>query len=157
VPQEAEVFEGTLGENLSLCESVSGPADPAHYGDALRAAAAEVFVPVEGEAMHAMRVAERGANWSGGQRQRIALARGVLAAEGSGVLLLDEPTAALDPVTEATVLTRLFARHADACIICSVHRLQLLERFDEVWVMDRGRLVDVGPPAEVLARRAAAS
>ena len=54
-------------------------------------------------------VVERGANWSGGQRQRVALARGVIAAQDCGLLLLDEPTASLDPETEGAVYDNLFS------------------------------------------------
>ena len=59
-------------------------------------------------------------------------------------MLLDEPTASLDPVTEAHVLGNLFAAFDDACIVASVHRLNLLDRFDEILVMSEGRLVAQG-------------
>jgi len=74
----------------------------------------------------------------------------LLAAEGSTLVLLDEPTANLDPQTEAAVLDNLFAALGDACIVSSVHRLNLLDRFDEVLVMHDGRLVAQGR-ASVLA------
>ncbi len=90
------------------------------------------------------RVVEGGANWSGGQRQRLALARGVLAAEGTSLLLLDEPTSSLDPETEARVYQRLFAHFPDAALVSSVHRLHLLDRFDEVILMRAGRIEAVG-------------
>jgi ABC-type transport system involved in cytochrome bd biosynthesis fused ATPase/permease subunit len=95
-------------------------------------------------------ISERAANWSGGQRARVALARGILAARGSSIVLLDEPTASLDPKTEAGVYDNLFAEFKNACVISSVHRLHLLERFDEVLVMHNGRLVAQGP-AHLLA------
>jgi ABC-type multidrug transport system fused ATPase/permease subunit len=144
IPQDAEVCEGTLAENLALCESIHGPPSPEDYPKALEIARASDFVDPS-EAGLQTRVAERAANWSGGQRSRIALARGVLAASGSGLVLLDEPTASLDPVTEAHVFTNLFAAFADACIVSSIHRVNLLDRFDEVIVMSEGRLVAQGP------------
>jgi ABC-type transport system involved in cytochrome bd biosynthesis fused ATPase/permease subunit len=79
----------------------------------------------------------------------VALARGVLAAAGSNLVLLDEPTASLDPNTEARVYRQLFAAFGDACVISSVHRLNLLERFDEVLVMHEGRLAAQGTPASL--------
>lgn len=153
IPQDAEVFAGTLAENLGLCESVQGPPDVAQFPHALRVAAADSFVDTSPEGLE-MPVAERAANWSGGQRSRIALARGVLAAAGSGLVLLDEPTAHLDPATEARVYERLFETFSDACVVSSVHRLNLLDRFDEVILLDSGRLVAQGTPADLEARSA---
>jgi ABC-type multidrug transport system fused ATPase/permease subunit len=150
VPQDAEVLEGTLAENLQLCESVSGPPAPHSFAAALEAARVTDFLE-PGPAGLALPIAEAGANWSGGQRSRIALARGVLAAQGSDLVLLDEPTASLDAVTEAELLGNLFAVFADACLICSVHRLNLLPRFDEVLVMSEGKLVAQGPLASLRA------
>ncbi len=66
------------------------------------------------------------------------------------MVLLDEPTASLDPVTERAVYDNLFDTFADACLISSVHRINLLDRFDEVLVMHNGRLVAQGP-ASVLS------
>ena len=143
IPQDAEVYEGTLGENLGLCESVQGPPAPTEYSGALDTACATDFV---GSTAHGLEipVAERAANWSGGQRSRFALARGVLAARGSDIVLMDEPTASLDPATEARVYTNLFAAFPEACVISSVHRLSLLDRFDHILLMDEGRLVAQG-------------
>jgi ABC-type multidrug transport system fused ATPase/permease subunit len=148
IPQDAEVYEGTLGENLGLCESVLGPPAPHAYAAALEAACATDFVQPTPLGLEAS-VAERAANWSGGQRSRVALARGILAAGGSSIVLMDEPTASLDPVTEARVYTNLFAAFADSCVVSSIHRLSLLGRFDEVLVMRDGRLIAQGTPDEL--------
>jgi ABC-type multidrug transport system fused ATPase/permease subunit len=149
IPQDAEVFEGTLAENLGLCESISGPPAAQRYRHALDTACVSEFIDPEESGLH-VTIAERAANWSGGQRARVALARGVLAAQGSSLVLLDEPTASLDPNTEAQVYDNLFAEFREAAIVSSVHRLNLLDRFDEVIVMQRGRVVAQGP-ASVLA------
>ncbi len=149
IPQDAEVFEGSLAENLSLCESLVGTPSSEDYLRAIDLARVSEFVEPTMDGLN-VAVAERAANWSGGQRARVALARGVLAATGSSLVLLDEPTASLDPRTESLVYDNLFAAFSDACVISSVHRLNLLDRFDEVLVMHNGRLVAQGP-ASVLS------
>jgi ABC-type multidrug transport system fused ATPase/permease subunit len=145
IPQDAEVFAGTLAENLSLCESVRGTPQWQDLSGALHVACADTFVDSSASGLDAP-IAERAANWSGGQRARIALARGVLAARGSSIVLLDEPTAHLDPKVEAQVYSRLFATFSDACVISSVHRMHLLDQFDEVLVMRDGRLMQERAP-----------
>ena len=148
IPQDAEIYEGTLGENLALCETVCGPPAPQAATEALSVACATDFVEPGPLGLEAV-VAERGANWSGGQRSRVALARGVLAAQGSALVLLDEPTASLDPATEARVYANLFNTFGSACVVSSIHRLALLDHFDEVLVMREGRLVSQGTVAEL--------
>lgn len=139
IPQQAEMFDGTLAENLLL----GADRAPERIEAALHAACADRVVEGLAQGLET-RVVEGGANWSGGQRQRLALARGVLAAEGTSLLLLDEPTSSLDPETEARVYQRLFAHFPDAALVSSVHRLHLLDRFDEVILMRAGRIEAVG-------------
>jgi ATP-binding cassette, subfamily B, bacterial len=148
IPQDAEVFEGTLAENLALCESIQGPPSRDEFPRALTLAQADEFVSTDQQGLD-VPIAERGANWSGGQRSRVALARGILASRGSNLLLLDEPTAALDPRTEANVYQALFDAFPDACIVSSVHRLNLLNRFDQVLLMRDGKLIARGSVTEL--------
>lgn len=149
VPQDAEVIEGTLAENLALCSTHAGAPIETQYSNAMHVACVSDFIPTDADGLSTA-VVERGANWSGGQRARIALARGILAAADSNLVLFDEPTAALDSQTEARVYDNIFAALPNSCIVSSMHRLHLLNRFDEVIVMHEGRVVAQGP-AELLA------
>ncbi len=154
IPQEAEVFEASVRENLSF----GAPCD-----DAAIAAAAyiAVFEPVLAALPQQLDtpLSERGFNFSGGQRQRLALTRGLLAAgvgaaDGSSMLLLDEPTSALDQTTEARFFARLRERLPQVCVVAAVHRLSVLAQFDRVVLMAEGRVVDVGT-VEALHQRQA--
>ncbi|MEZ2297547.1 ABC transporter ATP-binding protein [Variovorax sp. RCC_210] len=148
IPQETELFEASIRENLAFGQ----PRDDALLLSALHTSTFdEVLKANHGNLDTA--VSERGFNLSGGQRQRLCLARGVLAAQGSSLLLLDEPTSALDANTEARVLARIAEAFPDACVIASIHRLSLLERFDTVVLMEAGRVLDHGPRDAVLARQ----
>jgi ATP-binding cassette subfamily B protein len=149
IPQEAEVFEASVQENLTFGE----PAEAVALESAVHTGVFDEVLQRMPEGL-ASALNERGGNLSGGQRQRLALARGVLAAQGSSLLLLDEPTSALDPQAEGRVFDRMHAAFPSACIVASVHRPSLLGRFDTVVVVEAGRVVDAGPRDEVLARRA---
>ncbi|MGI4776578.1 MAG: ABC transporter ATP-binding protein [Janthinobacterium lividum] len=148
IPQETEVFEASVRENLTFGES----ADDAALQAAVHASAFdEVLAATRGNLDTP--ISERGFNLSGGQRQRLCLARGVLAAQGSSLLLLDEPTSALDAATESRVLQRIASAFPQACMIASIHRLSLLDRFDTVVLMEAGRVLDAGPRDTVMARQ----
>ncbi|MCB1954829.1 MAG: ABC transporter ATP-binding protein [Rhodocyclaceae bacterium] len=147
VPQQAEIFEGSLGENLWL----GGEAHGLDADAALSAADLTSFVSGQPAGLQTP-LAERGANWSGGQRQRLALARGLLAAAGGAMVLYDEPTSSLDPVTEARVVPALLALAGDATVVCAVHRLALLPQFDAVILMGEGTVRGFGTAAELAAQ-----
>jgi len=149
IPQEAEVFEASVEENLTFGE----PTDATALRSAVHAGVFDEVLERMPDGL-ASPLNERGGNLSGGQRQRLALSRGALAAQGSSLLLLDEPTSALDPQSEGRVFDRMYAAFPSACIVASVHRPSLLSRFDTIVVMEAGRVVDAGPRDEVLARRA---
>jgi ATP-binding cassette, subfamily B, bacterial len=89
-------------------------------------------------------IQEKGVNLSGGQKQRLALARGILAARESQVVLMDEPTSSVDPKTEALIYEKLFKAFSDKAVISSLHRLHLLRYFDYVYILEKGKIVDQG-------------
>jgi ABC-type multidrug transport system fused ATPase/permease subunit len=156
LPQDADLFGGSVRENLLLAirdDDHAARASSEPMAAALSVAQAGEFLAGMPKGLDSA-VATRGGNFSGGQRQRIAIARALLAAASSSILLLDEPTSALDPATEAALIAALLASRKDACIIASIHRPQLLARFDEVLVVNAGRVVDQGTVEEVAPRSA---
>ena len=150
LPQDAELFGGTLRENLAMADAAGGNAEAAqrtgdsHYARALETAQASAFVAKMPGGLDA-KVTARGGNLSGGQRQRVAIARALVAAEASSLLLLDEPTSALDPSTEAALIESFFEARADATIVASIHRPSLLPKFDALIMVEAGRVVETGP------------
>lgn len=93
---------------------------------------------------------DRGARLSGGQRQRIALARTILKAPD--FLLLDEPTNALDAETEQAFQAALRTFSEGRTVVVVAHRLSTVMAADQVIVLEAGRVVEAGPPQELLAR-----
>jgi len=93
---------------------------------------------------------EHGLRLSGGERQRVILARALL--RDARLLILDEPTANLDPVTEAALLATLHAESAGRSTLMITHRLVQMGGFDLILVLDSGRIVARGAHDELLAR-----
>jgi thiol reductant ABC exporter CydC subunit len=148
-PADPHVFAGTVAENLRL-------ARPAADQGGLDAAAAGAglldwirSLP-DGWSTH---VGQRGARMSGGQRQRLALARALLA--DPPVLVLDEPTAHLDPESRAALLDTLLTATRGRTTLVVTHDLAALAVMDEILVLDGGRVVQRGTHAELVARSGA--
>lgn len=149
VPQEPEIFESDVRSNLT----VGVPRSDADIARACELACLQPVLDALPDGLDA-KIVERGANLSGGQRQRLALARGLLASDRASVVLLDEPTSSIDPVTEAKIYEGVLGALGDACVVSSIHRLHLLPRFDTIVLLDRGRVVDAGSLEALLARQA---
>lgn len=150
LPQEPEIFENTILYNVTL----GLPLEEAAVRGATEAAYFAGVVEQLPKGMESS-IQEKGVNLSGGQRQRLALARGLLAARLSDVVLLDEPTSSVDPKTEAQIYENLFRAFAGKAMVSALHRLHLLRHFDYVYVLNKGRIVDQGTFAELRERSAA--
>ncbi|HEX6472141.1 MAG TPA: thiol reductant ABC exporter subunit CydC [Streptosporangiaceae bacterium] len=143
-PQDPHVFDTTIRENLRL-------ARPAAGDDSLRAAAAGARLLPWIESLPLgwdTPVGAHGAALSGGERQRLALARALLA--DPALLILDEPTAHLDPETRDALLADLLAATQGRAVLLITHDLTGLDAVDEIAVMDRGRIVERGTHADLL-------
>jgi ABC-type multidrug transport system fused ATPase/permease subunit len=89
-------------------------------------------------------VMEKGVSLSGGEKQRLSLARGLLAAKKSEIVLLDEPTSSVDSENEMKIHDNIFSKFKDKTIISSIHRLHLLDRFDYIYLFENGKIVAEG-------------
>jgi len=138
------LVDGTLRENLALGRD--GTADVALV-DAVHAAAAEELL-VRADGLDA-ELGERGLALSGGQRQRVVVAR-ALAADAP-VLVLDDPTSALDSITEARLVDRLAAHRRGRTTIACTHSPTVLAACDRVVLVTAGRVVAAGAHATLLA------
>jgi thiol reductant ABC exporter CydC subunit len=144
--QTAHVFAGTLRENLLLaCPAASAE----ELGAVLRAVRLDAAVERLPGGLDAW-VGERGQTLSGGERQRLALARALL--RRAPLLVLDEPTAHLDALTEREVMAALLRAGEGRGTLLVTHRLVSLDAFEEVLVLDRGRVAERGRAAELLSR-----
>ncbi|MGW6978989.1 ABC transporter ATP-binding protein [Streptomyces sp. NPDC054932] len=146
VPQEAYLFPGTVRDAIAYGRP--GASDAEVEAAARAVGAHDMIATLDGGYLHT--VAERGRNLSAGQRQLIALARAELV--DPDVLLLDEATAALDLATEAQVNRATDRLAGKRTTLVVAHRLTTAARADRVVVMDRGRVVEDGTHAELLAR-----
>jgi len=138
------LFSGRLHDTLD----VSGRSDPAAVEAAVHTASAEDVIDALPEGLDAL-VEERGRSFSGGQRQRVALARALLT--DADVLVLVEPTSAVDAHTEARIAQRLRQhRKGRTTVIASLSPL-LLDEVDTVAFIADGKVVALGPHRTLLA------
>jgi len=149
VGQVPFLFHATIGENIAYGKPA---ATQAEIEAAARAAHIHDFIASLPQG-YATNVADMGSRLSGGQRQRITIARALL--KGAPLLLLDEATSALDSESEAEVQKALDELMKDKTVLVVAHRLSTIQRADRIAVLDRGRLVELGSHAELLARNGA--
>ena len=142
VPQQAQLFKGTIRSNLLLAQDQASDQD---LWQALALAQADDFVAEKG-GLDAQ-VTAFGRNFSGGQRQRLTVARALLKAKKG--LILDDATSALDYATESRLLSGLKAARPDLMVIMISQRLNALRFADDILVLEDGQATGYGPAQDL--------
>jgi ABC-type multidrug transport system fused ATPase/permease subunit len=146
VTQENFMFDGTVADNIRFGRP---DATDAEIAAAAAAVGADRFIEALPEG-YDTDVAKRGGRLSAGQRQLVAFARAFLA--DPAVLIQDEATSSLDIPSERMVQRALETVLADRTALVIAHRLSTVQIADRVLVLDHGRIVEDGPPDELIAR-----
>jgi ATP-binding cassette subfamily B multidrug efflux pump len=151
VTQDTSLLHRSIRDNIAYGRPDASDAEIARAAELAEASA---FIPglgdTRGRRGYQAHVGERGVKLSGGQRQRIAIARVLL--KDAPILILDEATSALDSEVEAAIQSQLESLMRDKTVIAIAHRLSTIARMDRLVVMERGRIVEQGSHAELLAR-----
>jgi ATP-binding cassette subfamily B protein len=146
VPQDTVLFNDTLYYNIAYGRP---GATRAEVEEAARLAHLHHFIANLPDGYDAM-VGERGLKLSGGEKQRVAIARTIL--KQPRILIFDEATSALDTHTEKEIQSNLREVSADRTTLVIAHRLSTVIDADEIIVLDKGRIVERGRHAELLAK-----
>ena len=145
VPQEAQLFRGTIGDNIRYGRL---EASDEEVREAAREANAEEFILGFPEG-YATEVGERGTRLSGGQRQRIAIARAIL--RDPRILILDEATSALDSHSEALIEQALDRLLPGRTTLIIAHRLSTIRRANTILYIEAGRVLEMGTHETLLS------
>jgi ATP-binding cassette, subfamily B, bacterial len=139
IPQDPELFNDSIGYNITLGiptkkDEVLEVIEMAQFKNTLSRLPSGLST----------NVLEKGVSLSGGEKQRLALARGLLAAKKSDIVLLDEPTSSVDSINEIRIHDNIFEKYRNKTIISSIHKLHLLPKFDYIYMFDKGKIVAEG-------------
>lgn len=145
IPQEPQLFHAPLWANIAYGREGAGRRDA--IAAAVAAGVDEVIASLPGG--FDLLVGERGATLSGGQRQCVAVARAMLS--DAAVVILDEPSSSMDPLTERRLVNALQVLSQQRAVLLIAHRLATVVDADTILVLDRGRIVQRGSHAQLLA------
>ncbi|MBB6483610.1 ABC transporter ATP-binding protein [Rhizobium lusitanum] len=151
IAQDVALLHRSVGDNIRYGRPEARQDEIEH---AAKMASAEAFIAAladgEGRKGYSAFVGDRGIRLSGGQRQRIAIARVLL--KDAPILVLDEATSALDSESEAAIQEKLNLMMEGKTVIAIAHRLSTIAKMDRIIVLDHGRIVEEGPPEELVKR-----
>lgn len=147
VPQQAFLFEGTLGDNIAFCHW-GHPWKPEDVLAACRSAAID-FVETNPKGLNQL-IGENGAGLSGGQAQRVSIARAMY--PHPKLLIFDEATSSLDQANENSIMATIEKLATEVTCVIVAHRLSTVEKCDRLIWLEHGRIVMQGPPRDILPR-----
>ena len=145
--QEHSLLSESIRTNLLV---VKPDASDTQMRDALETAGALGFVTALPDGLDTV-LGQSGDTLSVGQKQRLCIARGLI--RDTPILILDEPTAALDPETENGLMDALRRAAAGRLVIVIAHRLSTIRQADRIVFLEKGRVIDVGPHDHLMADR----
>jgi HlyD family secretion protein len=148
VAQAIFLSEGTIAENVAFGLS-KNQINLKHVENALKLANLEEFVKDLKNGVHT-KVGERGVQLSGGQRQRIGIARALY--HKAEVLVFDEATSSLDGITEKMIMQAVHKFSDEKTIIMIAHRLKTVEKCDQIFFIDEGKVADQGTFQELIEK-----
>ena len=145
VPQETLLFDGSIKENIRYNSKVTDT----EIKELIKLCSLENFVNSIPEKLDAT-IGESGVKISGGQRQRIGIARAL--AKKNNFLFLDEPTSNLDLKTENSIFNNLCSLK-NITVIVVAHRLDTIKNFDEIYLFEKGKIIEKGKHKELMKRK----
>ena len=144
VPQETLLFDGSIKENIKYNSDITD----SEIKNIIKLCSLEEFVYSLPEKLNSM-IGEGGIKISGGQRQRIGIARAL--AKKNKFLFFDEPTSNLDLKTENLIFDNLYSLK-DITIIVVAHRLDTIKNFDEIYLFENGKIIEMGKHKELMKK-----
>ena len=146
IPQDPELFNNSVGYNITL----GIPTKKSEVEKVIQMAQFENVLNRLPEGLNT-NVLEKGVSLSGGEKQRLALARGLLAGKRSEIILMDEPTSSVDSLNEIKIHENVFREYKNKTIISSIHRLHLLDKFDYIYMFEKGKIIGQGTLEEMMS------
>eukprot|EP00924_Labyrinthula_sp_SR-Ha-C_P000312 snap_masked-scaffold_25-processed-gene-3.41-mRNA-1 protein AED:0.03 eAED:0.03 QI:0/-1/0/1/-1/1/1/0/614 len=147
VPQDTVLFNDTLKHNLSYGRQDLDVTDE-ELADVIQRAKLNQLVSSLPQGLET-RVGERGLKLSGGEKQRVSIARCLL--KSPRIVLFDEATSALDSVTEKEIMESIYQAGRDRTMVLIAHRLSTIQNVDKIFVLNKGRVVEVGKHDELIS------